>query len=300
MISAIARFGHAGRIAIDPALRQIGRVMDTGTAHPKIDGIAAEVIATLGSGRQIAPFSERASGLTIEEAYGVTALLARAFGERGETIVGRKIGFTNRTIWPEYGVYAPIWGFVTDRTLRELATAPTFPLSGLTEPRIEPEIVFGLAQSPAPDMDDVALTACIDWVAHGFEIVQSPFPGWKFAPADTIACNALHGALLVGLRHAFKPRAGEWLRELAAFEIELERNGELADRGHAANVLDSPFLALRHLVKVLAQDPVNPPLKAGEIVSTGTLTRALPVAPGETWRTHLNGIALEGIELRFS
>jgi 2-oxo-3-hexenedioate decarboxylase len=65
-------------------------------------------------------------------------------------------------------------------------------------------------------------------------------------------------------------------------------------------VLDSPFLALRHLIAVLAEDPVNPPLAAGEIVSTGTLTRALPVAPGETWRTRLNGIALDGIELRFS
>ena len=31
--------------------------------------------------------------------------------------VGRKIGFTNRTIWTRYGVYEPIWGTVYDRTL---------------------------------------------------------------------------------------------------------------------------------------------------------------------------------------
>jgi 2-keto-4-pentenoate hydratase len=275
--------------------------MDTGTAHAtNIEAIAAEVVATVGSGRQIAPFSHRLGGLTIDEAYRAMALLARAFEARGETLVGRKIGFTNRTIWPEYGVYAPIWGFVTDRTLHELAATATLSLAGFAEPRIEPEIVFGLSQAPAPDMDEAALAGCIDWVAHGFEIVQSLFPGWKFAPADTVACNALHGALLVGPRHAFKPRAAQWLRELATFDIELERNGVLADRGHASNVLDSPFLALRHLVEVLAQDPVNPPLKAGEIVSTGTLTRAFPVAAGETWRTRLRGISLEGIELRFS
>ncbi len=274
--------------------------MDTQVAHVKIDNIAAEISATLGSGRQIAPFSARAGGLTTAEAYRVAALVERTFKARGETLLGRKIGFTNRTIWPEYNVYAPIWGHVTDRTVHELATTPALPLAGFAEPRIEPEIVFGLSRAPAPDMDETALADCIDWVAHGFEIVQSLFPGWKFTAADTIACNALHGALLIGPRHPFKPRAAQWLRELAAFDIVLERDGVPADRGNAANVLDSPFLALRHLIAVLAEDPVNPPLAAGEIVSTGTLTRALPIAPGETWRTRLDGIALEGIALRFS
>ncbi|MEJ2435477.1 MAG: fumarylacetoacetate hydrolase family protein, partial [Pseudolabrys sp.] len=270
--------------------------MNTPNAHTKVDDIAAEVLAALGSGRQFVPFSKRTGGLTIEEAYLVAALLGRGFNGRGEKLVGRKIGFTNRTIWPEYGVYAPIWGYVTDRTVHELANTPVLPLAGFAEPRIEPEIVFGLSQAPAPDMDETALAGCIEWVAHGFEIVQSPFPDWKFAPADTIACNALHGALLVGPHHAFRPRAAQWLRELAPFDIALERNGVVADRGRAANVLDSPFLALRHLIAVLAEDPVNAPLAAGEIVSTGTLTRALPIAPAESWCTRLNGIALEGIK----
>jgi 2-keto-4-pentenoate hydratase len=282
-------------------MRHICRAMDIAAAPAShIEDIAGEVLATLDSGRQIAPFSGRSGGLTLDDAYRVLGRLGRAFAARGETLVGRKIGFTNRTIWPEYGVYAPIWGFVTDRTARALAAGADLPLAGLAEPRIEPEIVFGLARAPAPDMDDAALAACIDWLAHGFEIVQSLFPAWKFAPADTVACNALHGALLIGERHPFKPRAAEWLRELAAFEIELECNGVLADRGRASNVLDSPFLALRHLVQLLAQDPVNPPLAAGEVVSTGTLTRALPVKPGETWRTRLRGIPIAGIELRFS
>ena len=36
-----------------------------------------------------------------------------------------------------------------------------------------------------------------------------------------------------------------------------------------------------------------------EIVSTGTITRAFPVAPGETWTTMLAGIMLPGAALRF-
>ena len=249
--------------------------------------IAAEIFPLLGTGRQIAPFSGRPGGVTSAVAYRVVALLQEMRSAQGEKPIGRKIGFTNRTIWAEYGVYAPIWGYVTSRSVHDLATSKDMPLAGLAEPRIEPEIVFGLGRAPAPDMDEAALLGCIDWIAHGFEIVQSLYPHWKFTAADSIAANGLHGALLIGPRHAAKSRAREWLQELSAFDIELDRNGVFADRGHAANVLDGPLSALRHLAGLLAHDPDNPPLRAGEIVTTGTLTRAIPVMPGESWQTRL-------------
>ena len=58
-------------------------------------------------------------------------------------------------------------------------------------------------------------------------------------------------------------------------------------------------MALRHLIDILARDQVNPPLAAGEIVTTGTLTRALPVTAGETWTTELTGVALNRVRVRF-
>jgi 2-oxo-3-hexenedioate decarboxylase len=64
-------------------------------------------------------------------------------------------------------------------------------------------------------------------------------------------------------------------------------------------VLDSPLLALRHLIKVLVNDSHNPQLRAGEIISTGTLTLAMPVSAGDTWTTKVSGIPLEEITLRF-
>ena len=218
---------------------------------------------------------------------------------RGEKPLGRKIGFTNRTIWPEYSVYAPIWGFVYDRTVHDLGRTAALPLSGFAEPRIEPEIVFGLAAAPSAGMDEAALLACLEWVAHGFEIVQSIYPQWKFAAADTIAANGVHGALL-SARGIRSPARRRMAGELARFDIDLSRDGRHIDRGNAANVLDGPLAALRHLVGLLAHDPINPPLAAGEIVTTGTLTRAMPVKPGETWSTALHGIPLDGIRLRFT
>jgi 2-oxo-3-hexenedioate decarboxylase len=184
------------------------------------------------------------------------------------------------------------------RNLADIAGA--FSLAGFCEPRIEPEIVFGLARAPSPGMDDAALISCVEWVAHGFELVQSIFPAWKFSAADTVAANGLHGALLIGPRHPVGDRAGDWLRSLAAFDIDLKCNGTLADRGRALNVMEGPLSTLRYAMDLLAKDAANPPLVAGEIVTTGTLTRALPVKPGETWTTELAGVGLDGISVRFS
>ena len=72
------------------------------------------------------------------------------------------------------------------------------------------------------------------------------------------------------------------------------------DRGRAGNVMEGPLSTLRYVMDLLAEDRANPPLGPGEIVTTGTLTKALPVKPGETWTTALHGVALGGISVRFS
>jgi 2-oxo-3-hexenedioate decarboxylase len=267
----------------------------------KSQDIATEVVAALGKKVPVAPFSLRTEGFDLEAAYSVTAEVRALRIARGEQPIGRKIGFTNRTIWAEYGVWAPIWGYVYDSTVRNLPTGSgELSLATLAEPRIEPEIVFGLRTAPAPGMDDAALLDCIEWVAHGFEIVQSIYPAWKFSAADTIAAFGLHGALLIGPRHEVASRRDQWLSTLGSFDIDLLCDGAVADRGRSSNVLDGPLSTLRHVVAVLARDAGNPPLAAGEIVTTGTLTRALPISPGQTWTTALRGVALPGLNVRFS
>src|ERR1700694_2693483 len=271
--------------------------MDQGESAEALKAIAAEAFAALGNARQIRPFSSRPQGLSVDNAYRVTPLVRQMYEAGGAKALGRKIGFTNRTIWQQYGVFAPIWGYVFDHTVHDLAGVETLPL--FSEPRIEPEIMFVLAAAPSAQMDETALSSCIAWVALGFEIVQSIYPEWKFSAADTVAANGVHGALLIVARHPFAPRAAEWQLALSAFEIDLNCDGRLIDRGHAANVLGGPLSALRPLASLLASDPLNPPLTAGEIVSTGTLTRAMPIVPGEVWSAAPNGIALDAIQLRF-
>jgi 2-oxo-3-hexenedioate decarboxylase len=268
-----------------------------------LDAIAAEMKSAQDEVRQIAPLTERASGFDTAAAYEVARLIHEARVRDGMRRIGRKIGFTNRSIWSEYGVYQPIWGNVYDTTLVQLRDARgACRLGRLTEPRIEPEIMLHFRSSPPLTDDPTAILACIDWIAHGLEIVQSHFPGWKFAVADTIADNALHGTLLVGEPTRVEQLGADVaavIAQLERFSVALACDGEVRDRGRGANVLDGPLAALAHLIAVLAQQRLMPPLQAGELVSTGTLTRAFPVCPGETWSTALDGIDLPGVTVTF-
>jgi len=152
----------------------------------------------------------------------------------------------------------------------------------------------------AAGMDERTLLESVDWVAHGFEVVQSIFPGWRFSVPDTVAAFGLHGALLIGPRHPVATHAEDWSRTLSTFEIDLKRDGTVVDHGLGTNVLGGPVSALRHLIDLLARDQVNPALAAGEIITTGTLTRAFAVSVGETWTTELTGLALHGLCVRFA
>ena len=48
--------------------------------------------------------------------------------------------------------------------------------------------------------------------------------------------------------------------------------------------------ALTHLANVLSRQPAFEPLAAGEIITTGTLTAALPMLPGEEWVSRYEGL----------
>lgn len=250
--------------------------------------------------RQVAPFSARYPGLTAETGYAAARRLHAHRTAQGWKTAGRKIGFTNRTIWPRYGVYEPIWGTVYDRTLIFAQDNKALvPLAGLVQPRIEPEICFGLKATPPATRDPVALLAAIEWIGHAVEIVQCPFPDWKLQLADSTAANGLHGRLVVGSRVPVEKISG-LAAALPFLKVDLFKGDERKDQGIGSNVLGSPLLALSFLVDLMGKQPDAPPLEAGEIISTGTLTDAHPVAPGEVWRTDFHGFAVRGMEIGFT
>lgn len=216
------------------------------------------------------------------------ALAVRALREaRGERPMGFKIGFTNRTIWERYRVFAPIWGTVWDTTLRHAPKGRAkLALERLCQPRLEPELVFGLRATPPREATLEQLFDALDWLATGFEVVQSHCPDWRFSAPETVADGALHARLVVGPTQPVRDGAdsGAALDDrLAASRVRLSRDGVPVDEGLGANVLDGPLHALRHFVHELQRCPGAPTLRPGDVVTTGTWTDAWPLVPGQTW-----------------
>ena len=273
--------------------------MEAGTSDERLDAMASELMAAPGAGRPVAPFTARDGGLGLRAAYEVAGRIHAARIARGERPAGRKIGFTNRALWPVFGAGGPMWGWMYEGTVRDAASLPEgFDLAGLAEPRLEPEIALGLARAPEAGMDGAALLGCVGWVAHGFELVQSVYPGWAFGAADAVAGFGLHGALVLGERRDVTDDREGWRAAMSSFSVELRRDEEAVARGHARDVLGGPLEALRWLVEDLAWRSDGPPLAAGEVVTTGTLTGAHEVAPGEVWTTAVTGAPLPGLALR--
>ena len=260
------------------------------------EALARELIALHDAPRELPPFSERHAGLTAEAGYAAARRLHAHRIAQEWTPRGRKIGFTNRTLWARYGVHEPMWGTVYDRTLvfaqRDRATVP---LAALVQPRIEPEVCFGLRAAPRGRSPEALLTA-ISWMTHSIEIVQCHHPGWKMTIADCTTDNGLHGRLIVGTQVAVAGIDG-LAEKLPALEVTLSRAGVVVDRGVGANVLGSPLESLGYLADLLSRQPEAPPLAAGEIVTTGVLTDAHSVRPGEVWSTAVDGLPLHGLTI---
>ena len=262
-----------------------------------VDRIAHGLLQALDRATLLPLPTRTEPGFDLARAFAVADRLRNLRIQRGERTAGYKIGFTNRTIWPRYGVAAPIWAPVWRHTVTMLdGCDATLFLGGLAQPRIEPEIVFGLRSPPEPGMDNAALVGCIEWVAHGFEIVQTHFADWVFQLPDCFVDGGLHGRLFVGPKVAID-RFDDAAAELRALELTLSCDGRVVDRGVGRNVLDGPVDALRQWVDAMHAQPQHWPIAAGDVVTTGTITDAWPIAPGQRWSSALTDPRLPGLTL---
>lgn len=249
-----------------------------------VAALASELLACRARAALTSLPTSHCRDFDLAAAYRVLDDISRRRHAQGARAVGRKIGFTNRTIWPVYGVSFPIWAPIWSDTV-SIADGNTavVDLAPFAQPRIEPEVVFKLARTVPPGGSDADVLLAVEWFAPGFEIVQCHFPDWRFSAPDCVADFGLHGALLIGTPIAVDSgKLAHHLDALEHFDAILCRGSATIDRGGGALVLGSPVRALAHLARELATAG-RPPLAAGEIVTTGTLTDAWSVSAGERW-----------------
>ena len=248
------------------------------------------------------PISATVPGFDSAAAYEVLDGIARQRRRQGWKQVGRKIGFTNRTIWEIFDVDRPMWAHMWSTTVTYArGEAGNVPLDRFVQPRIEPEVVFKLRGQPSRTESPSQLLRSVEWMAPGFEIVHCHFPDWKFTVADATADFGVHGALVVGTPLLIDDDNRDAIAaDLSTFELTLSRDGVEVDRGLGANVLDGPAHALAHLIQVLDDQPGHQPLDPGEIITTGTITNMWPITRGERWTSDYSTLGLGGLTVSFS
>ena len=270
---------------------------------PSFDPTAlARELANAYAGRQpidVVP-SARDSGLSIADAYAVEAELARMKRSDGHYAVGRKVGYANKAMWRVLKLDTLVWAHMYDDTVNYAQHgSTTISIDRMYSPKIEPEIVFKLrAPLGAEAIEPGAALEGVEWLALGFEIIDSVYPNWTYQPSDFVAAYGLHAALIVGTPKQIEPAMIPALVEdLGRFSVRLMRNGELVEEGFGKNALRSPARSLGELASAISRQAGAEPLAAGELVSSGTLTTSTPIAAGERWEATVEGLALAGLTL---
>jgi 2-keto-4-pentenoate hydratase len=257
--------------------------------------LADELTQAFATRQTIAPPSSRYAAFDLTAAYAVERELVRRRRSAGRTTVGRKVGFANKAVWRVMRLDTLVWASMYDDTVQYASNGTgTLSMAKMIAPKIEPEIVFKLRSPVTGDTSDASVVlAAVEWIALGFEVIDCPYPEWKFQPVDFVAAYGLHAALIVG-----EPRpvsAGDIATladELPKFQVKLSRDGEVVAQGSGRNSLRSPALCLGELASAIGKRTDQEPLGAGELISSGTLTESQVMHGGETWSAVVEGIAL--------
>ena len=254
-----------------------------------INQLGDELYQALVSREVIAPLTERHPEITIEDAYHVQQRMIARRLEAGERVVGKKIGVTSRAVMNMLGVYQPDFGYLLDGMIYNEGEA--IPANTLIQPKAEGEIAFMLKKDlKGPGVTAADVLAATEGVMTCFEIVDSRIRDWKIKIQDTVADNASCGVFVLGDALVDPRRV-----DLNTCGMVLEKNGEIVATGSGAAALGAPANAVAWLANMLGS--LDIPLKAGEVILSGSLAAMVPVTAGDNLRVTIGGIG--GCSVRF-
>jgi 2-oxo-3-hexenedioate decarboxylase len=230
--------------------------------------LAGRLRSAVADRTAIEPLSADVVDLDLAAGYAVQRLLRAVAGP----LAGWKLGVTSRAKQAQVGVSSPVFGFLAAADALDIGEP--LDASALIQPRCEPEIVFVLGRDLAgPHVTAADVLSASSGVAVGIEVLDSRYLDYRFTMADVVADNTSAGRFVVGTPVA---PAGIDLRLVG---VVLEHNGEVVATASGAASLGHPAAAVAWLVRAMAADGEG--LTAGQIVLSGGLTAAVPVAPGD-------------------
>jgi 2-keto-4-pentenoate hydratase len=268
----------------------------------EVEAIAAELLSAYEAGKMVEVPSAR-PGFDLNVAYQVEAKLKDLRAAAGHRAVGRKVGYANKAMWRMLKLETLVWAHMYDDTVQYCeGNSASTTVRNPRSLKIEPEIVFGLKEPiTSRGLDAAAALAATEWLALGFEIIDCPYPEWKFQPSDFVASFGLHAALVVGQKLKVTADAiPSLVEDLPRFKLRMFKGEQFVEEGSGKNSLKSPALCLAELGAAIAKRFPDEPLTAGEIVSSGTLTAGHPTKAGDVWTAQVEEIQLPPLTLRLN
>ncbi len=232
----------------------------------------------------IPPITESDGITDVKTAYAIQSHWTNMRLERGERIVGRKIGLTSKAIQEQLGVDEPDYGTLWESSFYPAQNGKVnISASDFLQPRIEGEIAFLIGKPlREPNITPEQILDATEACAMGIEIVASRIADWKIKLVDTIADNASYGGFTLG---AWDKRLRE--TDLGALAMTIHHNGARAAEGLGSAALGHPAISTAWLANKLLEFGVS--LEPGDIVISGGITRMLPVKAGDEFTFSLTG-----------
>ncbi|CAK7022047.1 MAG: 2-hydroxyhexa-2,4-dienoate hydratase [Desulfovibrio sp.] len=220
--------------------------------------------------------------MTVEDAYAVQYAAVETRIAEGGTLIGKKVGLTSRAMQDFLRVSEPDFGHLFADMLCDEETPVS--VNRFLQPKVEAEIAFIMGedlQGPGVTMMDVLRATAA--VVPSFEVVDSRIANWKIKIQDTIADNGSSAAFLLGSQ--LVPVDAVNLKHVG---LVLEKNGTVIDTAAGAAVLGHPAQAVAWLANALGRMGVG--LKKGEIVLSGSFTKAYEVEAGDLFTATFSGL----------
>jgi 2-oxo-3-hexenedioate decarboxylase len=254
-----------------------------------IESVAAELLRCEDERRERPPFTDEWPGLDLDTGYEIQDLNLAKRLDRGEKLVGVKLGLTSRAKQQRMGIDVPLVAWLTDAML--LPAGEPVPQHKLIHPRIEPEIVFVMGRGlEGPGVSAAQALSAVDLVLGGAEVIDSRYRDFRFDLPDVVADNASSGAFVTGPVGV----PAEHL-DLAMEAVLVEVDGAIVDSATGAAVQGHPAEALALAVNDLGRRGKK--VEAGWLVLTGGMTDAVFAPPGASIACHfttLGSVYLSG------